>query len=63
MKKIQESPPSFRVGWFKKDRLAGKTKDATMYFFEKTTYLKEKELHNRKNYFNLAKNIAKETIS
>ena len=48
---------------FIKDRLAGKTKDATMYFFEKTTYLKEKELHNRKNYFNLAKNIAKETIS
>ena len=48
---------------FIKDRLAGKTKDASMYFFEKTTYLKEKELHNRENYFNLAKNIAKETIS
>ena len=48
---------------FIKDRLAGKTKDATMYFFEKTTYLKEKELHNRKKYFHLAKNIAKETIS
>ena len=47
---------------FVKDRLAGKTKDASMYFFEKTTYLKEKELHNRNNYFNLAKNIAKETI-
>ena len=26
---------------FIKDKLAGKTKDVSMYFFEKTTYLKE----------------------
>ena len=47
---------------FIKDRLFGKTDNAQMYFFDKTTYHKEKLLQNKQRYYQLAVDIAKKTI-
>ncbi|RAP51699.1 MAG: hypothetical protein BZ138_04640 [Methanosphaera sp. rholeuAM270] len=46
---------------FIQDRMAGKSKKNSMYFFSETTYEKEKILHNKERYAKQAEYIGRKT--